>query len=529
MKLVRTKAEPVASSEHLAGTRHRWKLLVVDDEPDMRELTRLNLKGFQFAERPLEIIEAASAYQARELLAQHDDIAVALIDVVMETDDAGLRLVEFIRKDLKNTMIRLIIRTGQPGLAPERFVIDHYDIDDYKDKTELTATHLYTSVRAALKSYRDLRTIDLNRLGLARVLAAAPDIYRISNRSLNEFCQGVLTQIIGLCNLSESSFISTIGGVIATFDEHHITIQATSGHQSVQERFAQIRAQCAESVLTGQLPEGLRKDAYVVPLLVQRAPVGFIYIEPTQDLSEADRGLISMVAQQCASALENLRLHIDLTQSYDHIIDMLAKVAEFKDHTTGSHIRRIDHYTRLLAVEMGINKDEAVLFGKASRLHDVGKVGIPDAILGKPGKLDAAEFDIVRSHTHIGGNILERDRFLAVACDVALHHHERWDAKGYPEGRPSREFGLITRIVSVVDVFDALVSRRPYKEPWEVATAAQEIEQGSGTQFDPTVVAAFLKLLRNGKFDPIISAAQHATDLPEPFEPESGDQVGTAA
>lgn len=515
MKLIRTRNEQAVTSDSSTRPRHYWKLLVVDDEPDVRELTRLNLKGFRFADRDLDIIEAGSAYEARELLAKHDDIAVALIDVVMETDDAGLRLVEYIRKDLKNLMVRLIIRTGQPGLAPERFVIDHYDIDDYKDKTELTASRLYTATRSAIKSYRDLRTIDLNRQGLARVLEAAPDIYRITNRSLDQFFQGVLTQIVGLCNLSDSSFISTVGGVIATFEDHDVTVQATSGNLAVQERFEQIRTQCSEALLTGHMPDGLRKDAYVVPLLVQRKPVGFIYIEPTQDLNDADRGLISMVAQQCSSAMENLRLHIDVSQSYDHIIDMLAKVAEFKDHTTGSHIRRIDHYTRLLALEMGIAKEEAVLFGKASRLHDVGKVGIPDAILCKPGKLDPAEFDVIRTHTQIGGNILERDRFLEVACDVAIHHHERWDGKGYPEGRPSREFHLVTRIVSVVDVFDALISHRPYKSSWEPELAAQEIANGAGTQFDPTVAAAFLKLFHAGRFADIIRAAQQETELPE--------------
>jgi putative two-component system response regulator len=197
------------------------------------------------------------------------------------------------------------------------------------------------------------------------------------------------------------------------------------------------------------------------------------------------------------------------------MIDMLAKIAEFKDHTTGSHIKRIDHYTRLLALELGSSPEEAILFGKASRLHDVGKVGISDAILCKPGKLTAAEFDIVRTHTHIGGQILENDRFLAVACDVALHHHERWDGSGYPEGRPSREFHLVTRIVSVVDVFDALVSRRPYKAPWAPEHAAEELQKGAGGQFDPTVVTAFLKLFHAGTFDPVILAAQNETVPPE--------------
>jgi putative two-component system response regulator len=142
-------------------------------------------------------------------------------------------------------------------------------------------------------------------------------------------------------------------------------VQASSGNPDIQERIEQIRSQCAQAVLTAQMPEGL---------------------------------------------------HIDLAQSYDHVIDMLAKIAEFKDHTTGSHIKRIDHYTRLLALELGSGPEEAILFGKASRLHAVGKVGISDATLCKPGRLTTAEFDIVRAHTHIGSQILENDRFLTVAC-----------------------------------------------------------------------------------------------------------------
>ena len=167
--------------------RHVWKVLVVDDEPDIHEITKLNLKGFQFADRQLEFLHAYSAEQAKEILQQHSDIAVALIDVVMETDDAGLKLVEYIRKPLANMMIRLIIRTGQPGQAPERYVIDNFDIDDYKDKTELTTQKLYTTLRSALKSYRDLLSLDMNRRGLIQILDATPDIYSASQKSLPAF------------------------------------------------------------------------------------------------------------------------------------------------------------------------------------------------------------------------------------------------------------------------------------------------------------------------------------------------------
>jgi response regulator RpfG family c-di-GMP phosphodiesterase len=510
MKLIRSKpaAEGPITSE-IAGPRYTWKILVVDDEADIRTLTRLNLKGFSFDARELQILEAASAHEARQMLAEHDDIAVALIDVVMETDDAGLRLVEYIRQELNNKMIRLVIRTGQPGVAPERFVIDNFDIDDYKDKTELTATRLYTTVRSALKAYRDLKTIDLNRIGLSRVLNAAPDLYRISNASLNGFFEGVLTQIVGLCNLADVSFISTIDGLIATFDGQNVNVMATTGPMADPARFEEIRKQCAEAVTGGHLPEKIRQDGVVIPLTVGPNPVGFVYVEPTRELSSADLDLLKVMAQQCSSALENLRLHIDLQGAYDNAIDMLAEIAEFKDKTTGQHIHRIDNYTRLVALELGISAAEAELFGKASRLHDVGKIGIPDEILRKRGKLTDEEFTIMKGHVNIGASILSHDPSLAIAREVALSHHERWEGGGYPTGQPSSNTPLLTRIVSVVDVFDALVSRRPYKEPWTVADAAANIEAAAGTQFDPAVVAAFLKLLHQDAFANLL-ATVHA-------------------
>ena len=505
MKLSRQTA---ASAVRRADIAPPWKVLVVDDEPDICTLTRLCLKDFRFAERGLEILQAGSAYEAKILLAEHKDIALALIDVVMETDDAGLRLVEHIRKTLGNHMVRLIIRTGQPGVAPERFVIDHYDIDDYKDKTELTATRLYTTVRTAIKSYSDLKAIDLNRAGLSHVLAAAPDIYRLANTSLNEFFEGVLMQIVGLCRLSESSCIGTLDGVVATMDGQNVEVRATCGAFDNNARFEEIRSDCSTVILHGQRPTSLKDSAIVIPLTVDAKPVGFVYIEPTRELPSADRTLIMVLAQQCSSALENIRLHTDIKESFDQAIDMLAEVAEFKDKTTGGHILRIDHYTRAVALELGIGADEAVLWGRASRLHDVGKIGIADAVLQKPDRLTPEEFAEVQKHTRIGRSILGHSSFMQLARDVAMHHHERWDGTGYPEGKPSREYSLLTRIVSVVDVFDALVSVRPYKGAWSAEDAIVEVQRGIGTQFDPVVVAAFMVVYGRGEFAPLIASAR---------------------
>lgn len=504
MKLIRKKASKEHDNASLEP-RHTWKLLVVDDEPDVRKVTHLNLRGFRFHERHLEILEASSAHEAKQILAKEKNIAVALIDVVMETDDAGLRLVEYIRNVLGNHMIRLIIRTGQPGLAPERMVIENYDIDDYRDKTEMTATRLFTSVRSAIKAYRDIQAIDINRQGLERLLEAAPDIYRIGNLSLQKFFEGVLSQIVGLCQLSEFSLISTIPGMIATIEDQEIVIQASTGKNIDPERIREIQDRCSDFLLNNLSTKCVRKDACVLPLMVDGKPVGFIYLEPTRNLTDSDRHLIHVAAQQCSSALDNLRLHRNLFEAYDNSIEMLARVAEYKDETTGGHIRRMDGYTYFMALEMGISEDEASRWAKASRLHDIGKVGIPESILQKPGRLTAEEFEIIKQHTTIGASILREDKHLELAEKIAHYHHERWDGNGYPEGIKSSELPLAVRVVSVLDVFDALVCCRPYKDAWPVAKAVELIEQGAGIQFDPMVVEAFVRLLNQGKFDSFIA------------------------
>ncbi|MBF0120040.1 MAG: hypothetical protein HQK79_14490 [Desulfobacterales bacterium] len=136
-----------------------WKILIVDDEQDVHDVTKLSIKNLFFDGKKIQLLHAFSAKEANQILQQESNIAVALIDVVMETDHAGLELVKSIREKLNNHYIRLIIRTGQPGVAPEKYVIDEYDIDDYKEKTDLISQKLYTTIRCAIKGYRDINEL----------------------------------------------------------------------------------------------------------------------------------------------------------------------------------------------------------------------------------------------------------------------------------------------------------------------------------------------------------------------------------
>lgn len=517
MKIVRRL--PDADNRDVAKPRVKpWKLLVVDDEPDVRQITVLNLRGFEFAGRPLQLIEAGSAAEARQAMRENSDIAVALIDVVMETDDAGLQLVAFIRNELGDSMMRLVIRTGQAGLAPERYVIDNFDIDDYKDKTELTAQKLYTTVRSALKAYRDLQTIELNRIGLRRILDVTPELYNLERDQLEDYFRGLLIQIIGFCNLGHSAMISTIDSMMATLEGETVSIRAGTGdlddtpeHEARRREIVEL---CSQAILTHKAPGRLRSGALIMPLRVRDETFGFVYLEAGERLRAVDGELIQVMTNQCAAALHNYFLHCRLEESYEQAIDMLAEVAEFKDGTTGSHVRRIEEYTRRLALELGLDAETATAYAHASCLHDVGKVGIPDDILKKAGALTSEEFDVIKSHPRIGDTILRRNPSWTLARSVALTHHERWSGTGYPDGLKGEDIPLESRIVAVVDVFDALVSVRPYKKAWHPEKAVEHLKRESGLHFDPHIVEAFLRLYDRGELADLVASAK--AEKPDP-------------
>jgi putative two-component system response regulator len=175
------------------------------------------------------------------------------------------------------------------------------------------------------------------------------------------------------------------------------------------------------------------------------------------------------------------------------ILERLARAAEFRDDDTGQHTERVGLWAAAVAEALGLPDEDIELLRRAAPLHDVGKIGIPDSILLKPGRLTADEFETVKTHTLIGAGILGGSRFplLQVAAEIALSHHERWDGSGYPRGLAGESIPLVGRIVAIADVFDALIHERPYKAAWPVADALAEIERQSGRQFDPHVVAAF--------------------------------------
>ena len=187
----------------------------------------------------------------------------------------------------------------------------------------------------------------------------------------------------------------------------------------------------------------------------------------------------------------------ELRETRLQIVQRLGRAAEYKDNETGMHVIRMSHFSKLLALAAGHSPAWAEDLLNAAPMHDVGKIGIPDAVLRKPGPLDADEWATMRRHPEIGAEIMGEhpSGVLQLAREIALAHHEKWDGSGYPRGLAGEAIPLSARIVAIADVFDALTTRRPYKEPWPVQDALDHIAAQAGKHFDPALVALFAPLL----------------------------------
>jgi putative two-component system response regulator len=191
----------------------------------------------------------------------------------------------------------------------------------------------------------------------------------------------------------------------------------------------------------------------------------------------------------------------DLDLAQIEMLDRLAGAAEFRDDETGQHIHRVAELAAGLGRRLGLDQALVDLIRRAAPLHDLGKIGIPDGVLLKPGKLTEQEFDVMRSHTTIGARILSggKSALIRMAEEIAWSHHERWDGTGYPRGLAGEAIPLAARLVSVADVFDALTHDRPYRKSWPLSEVLAEIERGTGRLFDPRVADAFLDMALSGR------------------------------
>lgn len=469
-----------------------WKVLLIDDDEQMHQVTKLALSDFEFEGRKLELISAFSGDEARALFTQHDDVALALVDVVMETEHAGLDLVRYIRGTLENSLVRLVLRTGQAGQAPEDKVIREYDIDDYKEKTELTTQKLKTLLYSMLRSYRDLCLIEQQKRGLSKVIEASACVQNTT--TLQTYATSVLEQLTSLLKLDNSALYCIVQPRPEGEESRAMTLAATGS-------FVDTYSECTFDKLPEEVASRCKKvfqscqsenfgDAYVLYSHDEQGVDCILYVNVNRELTELDMQLLEIYMQNIGLTFENLSLMLDVRETSKELVYNLANAVEARSKETGAHVQRVSLFSEKLALLYGLSENDASMIKHASPLHDVGKVAVPDSILHKPGKLDADEWEIMKKHVDHGVEILSKSkrRLMTVAKEIAGYHHEKWDGTGYPNGLSGLDIPVAGRITALADVFDALGSKRSYKEPWTDEQIMLELVAQKGKQFEPELV-----------------------------------------
>ena len=490
--------EPEDISDPHVSSLPPWKVLIVDDEKDIHLVTTMALNGFTLDDRTVIFLHAYSGQEAKDILSAEQDIALVFLDVVMETDDAGLQVAGWMREELGNSFSRIVLRTGQPGHAPEEEVIIKYDINDYKEKTELDRKKLFTTTFAALRAYRDIVKVEearkyqeMYRLGLERVIHSTSNV--LEKRTLAQFFNGLLQQVVSLLKIDEQSMLVQVSGISAIFSENDYEIIAQINDTNdvplddgvlayLNKARKEKRTIFEDDVLVGYFPSNTEK-------------VSLLYLKGVTQLNDIDHKLLEVFSGNVSLAFDNLLLNREIIDTQEELIFRLGDVVESRSNEAGNHIRRMSQVSHILALDLGMHIDEADLLKQAAPMHDIGKVATPDAILLKPGKLLDDEMEIMKLHPAIGHDILvgsERPMLKAAAI-ISQQHHEKFDGTGYPQGIKGKDIHIFARIVAVADVFDALTHKRCYKDAWPIEKVIEFFKEARGSHLEPEIVDSLLK------------------------------------
>lgn len=490
-------SEGIAFAEeprHAGAGTAPWKILVVDDDEEIHKVTRLALTGFTHFGRPVTLIHARSGAEAIACMRENPDTALVLMDVVMETEHAGLDAVLTIRHQLKNSLTRIVIRTGQPGQAPEELVVRHYDISDYREKTEITARRLHTIVHHGLSQFRELAELHDHKHGLEQVIGASTELQ--AQRSEEDFARRTLQQLSALLYGEPAPADSLMA---LRVQARPCRVLAGTG------RYAPAAGLALDEVVTpelnAQLEAALRDRAteygatsFLTTLVTASGAQLLLHVSGDRAVSPADPAHVGLFGRSVAAGFENLRLTRALKDSQRSLILLLSTAIEQRSRAGAGHGQRVAKLVRLLGELHGMPESVLEWLPLAATLHDVGEIAIPEAILNKPGELTRDEQALMETHTRWGQDLLrgQESDMLQIAGLIAGQHHERWDGAGYPNGLRGEQIHLYSRLTALANGFDELLHPRGGKVP-PLATVLAQMEKERGKAYDPLLLDLMLK------------------------------------
>lgn len=465
----------------------KWKVLIVDDEPEVHAVTKLALSDFQFLGRGLEFYSAFSGAEACELIDAQPDAAILLLDVVMESDDAGLKVARYIREEAQNHYTRIILRTGQPGQAPERTVIVNYDINDYKSKTELTAQKLFTTVMSSLRSYRDIMSIEQSRHGLEKIIAASSNLYAL--QPMTRFVEGLVQQlswVIGGCRQT----------LYATADEtgRSYKVVAAHGEDAVVAVGQTLRSVLPASALSELEDVIAHHGSYYgtdFVLLYCRShcqPHGSVlFIDGiSRKLSDDDHHVLQLFAENVQLAQDNVVCLEDSDQF----------VARLSDQLMETHAATFDAMNlptkAALAYRLGqqvSDEQQAQRIALAWFLYEPAEPLLRCASESVAANETTCQQRVARSLRALGHgqHIATQMAYRALAERL-----ERWDGMGLPDGKQGPDIAISTQVLILTEqLFDWQQQQLP------LADMKTRLEAEKGRYYSPEFLEGVLPNLSN--------------------------------
>lgn len=481
------------------------RVLVVDDNPDIIGAL------FDFLElNGCKVFTATTGKDAIDLV-RHEDIEVALLDVRLP-DINGVNLLDALKKE--NPTLAVIMMTGYSThkdiidamkKGASDFLLKPFEYDNLimvmiralRERTLILEKEKFS------KSLEDKKKIEILNRELQSKIQELTTMYNISTQfnSLNIY-DDVYDKMVSIAydvlgaNLSRFYLFDANTNEVILFKEKK--------HEEFHGEYTIYPNEILSAVRTGKRCF-VKDDTFTIPIVIKGETIGFLSIKKRKNSielnpyqSENDIFFLKLIGEQASSQIENRILYESLFENVFKTHMSLITAINKRDSYTENHCKRVTEMSLSLAERLGLKNVEKDILRVVGPVHDLGKIGIPDAILLKPDRLTEKEYDMMKTHSLLGQEILSQFEILSRESMIIRHHHERFDGYGYPDGLSGNDIPVCARILAVCDTFDAMTTDRPYRKAMTVEDALKEIERCSGTQFDPYISGMFIKMIKNG-------------------------------
>lgn len=451
------------------------------------------LSEIKFNNRYIETILVNSVEDLKEFIVSNPNTALIIIDLDINKDIAHskLKVINYIRDTINNKTIRIILKGSFSEKNSSTAYALKYNINGFINNETLTNDSVTASILSCLRGYDDLYAMNKNKKGLEQIIKSSSMLFR--TQSMKKLAFIVLNHL--------SSIISpkVLSSFMITKSQNNFYFLSGTGKYSSNLMKNSIPSDIVERLYDAT---NFKKNRYfdnyfIVFLGENKVNQNIIYCEIPEPLSSITIDLIEIFCTNVSAAINSMYLNEELETTEKELIFTLGEISEARSRETGHHVKRVAEYSKILALSYGLSQKEAEMIRMASPMHDVGKLAIPDSILNKPAKLTKEEFEVMKTHSRIGYEMLKRSnkRLMKSASIIALEHHEKYDGTGYPYGLSGEDIHLYGRITAVADVFDALGTERVYKKAWELNKIISYFKEESGHHFDPKLVKIFFKSL----------------------------------